>query len=231
MRKRDDYLEILEMYADVIDPVEKQRLMKNERNRRWKKANRDKVRSARKRYVKKYPEKVKEESCRFRQNRPEYAKEWYNSHKEEAKEWWKNRSKEQKTAKAQYNKEWKNKQYIENVSYRIRNIISTAIRRSLKGTKNGDNIKNILGYTIEELKMHLERQFEDWMTWDNLGLTSIEEKQTWQIDHIIPVNTFNIQEIGDEEFKKCWALSNLRPLDSYLNNRRPLDGSDIKGDI
>ena len=32
-----------------------------------------------------------------------------------------------------------------------------------------------------------------------------------------------------EEFKKCWVLDNLRPLDSYINNRRPKDGSDIKG--
>ena len=95
--------------------------------------------------------------------------------------------------------------------------------------KKGDSIKNILGYSIEELKEHLEHQFEDWMNWDNLGLTANKEKETWQIDHIIPVNTFNIKEIGDEEFRKCWALDNLRPLDSYINNRRPKDGSDIKG--
>ena len=220
VQSRDDYLEIYEMYKDIADPVERQRLMKNERNRRWKKANRDKVRAARKRYAIKYPEKVKQESMVFRQEHPEYAKKWYTKHKEEAKEWWQNRSEEQKAAKAEYNKNWKNKQYTENTVYRLRIIISTSMMRS---------IKNILGYTIEELKEHLEHQFEDWMNWDNLGLTANKEKETWQIDHIIPVNTFNIKEIGDEEFRKCWALDNLRPLDSYINNRRPKDGSDIKG--
>lgn len=231
VQNRDDYLEILKMYEDIIDPVERQRLMKNERNRRWKKANRDKVRAARKRYTIKYPEKVKQESIVFRQEHPEYAKKWYTKHKEEAKEWWQNRSEEQKAAKAEYNKNWKNKQYAENTVYRLRIIISTSMMRSIKKNKTNKRLYRYLGYTIEELKEWLENQFEDWMNWDNLGLTATKEKETWQIDHIIPVNTFNILEMGDEEFKKCWALDNLRPLDSYINNRRPKDGSDIKGDI
>ena len=229
VQSRYDYLEIYEMYKDIADPVERQRLMKNERNRRWKKANRDKVRAARKRYAIKYPEKVKQESMVFRQEHPEYAKKWYTKHKEEAKEWWQNRSEEQKAAKAEYNKNWKNKQYTENTIYRLRIIISTSMMRSIKKNKTNKRLYRYLGYSIEELKEHLEHQFEDWMNWDNLGLTANKEKETWQIDHIIPVNTFNIKEIGDEEFRKCWALDNLRPLDSYINNRRPKDGSDIKG--
>ena len=222
------YVGIDEMFMNIEDPIEKARLMKNERTRRWKLENKDKVRAARKRHIKKYSEKIKEEGKKFREEHPAYKKEWYNQHKAEAKEWWNNRSKEQKQAKAEYNRVWKNDRYKNNNNYRIRCIISSAVRRSLKGIKKGDSIKNILGYSIEELKEHLEHQFEDWMNWDNLGLTATKEKETWQIDHIIPVNTFNILEIGDEEFKKCWALTNLRPLDSYINNRRPNDGSDIK---
>ena len=225
------YIGIDEIFMNIEDPIEKARLMKNERTRRWKLENKDKVRAARNRYTKKYPEKVKEESKKYREEHPGYKKEWYNQHKEEAKEWWQNRNEEQKAVKAEYNKNWKNYRYKNNNNYRIRCTISSAVRRSLKGIKKGDSIKNILGYSIEELKEWLESQFEDWMNWENLGLTAVKEKETWQIDHIIPVNTFNIKEIGDEEFRKCWALSNLRPLDSYINNKRPLDGSDIKGDI
>ena len=227
MQKKYDGID--EMFANIEDPIEKARLMKNERTRRWKLENKDKVRAARNRYTKKYSEKVKKEAKKYREEHPEYKKEWYKQHKVEAKEWWNNRSKEQKQAKAEYNKVWKKDRYKNNNNYKIRCIISSAVRRSLKGIKKGDSIKNILGYTIEELKEHLEHQFENWMNWDNLGLTATKEKETWQIDHIIPVNTFNIKEIGDEEFRKCWALSNLRPLDSYINNRRPKDGSDIKG--
>ena len=227
MQKKYDGID--EMFANIEDPLERARLMKNERTRRWKLENKDKVRAARKRHVKKYSEKIKKEAKKYREEHPEYKKEWYKQHKVEAKEWWNNRSKEQKQAKAEYNKVWKKDRYKNNNNYKIRCIISSAVRRSLKGMKKGDSIKNILGYTIEELKEHLEHQFEDWMNWDNLGLTATKEKETWQIDHIIPVNTFNIKEIGDEEFRKCWALDNLIPLDSYINNRRPKDGSDIKG--
>lgn len=227
MQKKYDGID--EMFANIEDPLERARLMKNERTRRWKLENKDKVRAARKRHVKKYSEKIKKEAKKYREEHLEYKKEWYKQHKVEAKEWWNNRSKEQKQAKAEYNKVWKKDRYKNNNNYKIRCIISSAVRRSLKGMKKGDSIKNILGYTIEELKEHLEHQFEDWMNWDNLGLTANKEKETWQIDHIIPVNTFNIKEIGDEEFRKCWALDNLRPLDSYINNRRPKDGSDIKG--
>ena len=227
MQKKYDGID--EMFANIEDPLERARLMKNERTRRWKLENKDKVRAARKRHVKKYSEKIKKEAKKYREEHPEYKKEWYKQHKVEAKEWWNNRSKEQKQAKAEYNKVWKKDRYKNNNNYKIRCIISSAVRRSLKGMKKGDSIKNILGYSIEELKEHLEHQFEDWMNWDNLGLTANKEKETWQIDHIIPVNTFNILEIGDEEFRKCWALDNLRPLDSYINNRRPKDGSDIKG--
>ena len=219
--------EIEEMFADVDDPFERKRLIKNEKTRRWKQANKDKVREARRRYCRKYPEKIKVENKVFKEKNPNYKKEYYQAHKKEAREWWENRSEEQKKAKAEYNRKWKNDRYANNVGYKLRCIISTAVRRSLLNEKD-DSIKNLLGYSIQELKEHLEAQFEDWMTWDNLGLTAKELKQTWQIDHIKPVNTFNITSTDCEDFKKCWALENLRPLDSYINATRPNDGSDIK---
>ena len=94
-------------------------------------------------------------------------------------------------------------------------------------TNKDKEIVELLGYDIKELKEHLEKQFEPWMTWNNLGVTSKEPKQTWQIDHIRPISTFNITGINCDDFKKCWALNNLHPLDSYVNVSRPKDGSDI----
>lgn len=219
--------EIEEMFADVDDPFERKRLIKNEKTRRWKQANKDKAREARRRYCRKYPEKIKTENKAFKEKNPNYKKEYYQAHKKEVRDWLENRSEEQKKAKAEYNRKWKNDRYANNVGYKLRCIISTAVRRSLLNEKD-DSIKNLLGYNIQELKEHLEAQFEDWMTWDNLGLTAKKLKQTWQIDHIKPVNTFNITSTDCEDFKKCWALENLRPLDSYINATRPDDGSDIK---
>ena len=77
---------------------------------------------------------------------------------------------------------------------------------------------------MDELKSHLEQQFESWMNWKNYGKynknTWNDNDQltwTWQIDHIIPHSTFNYESMEDEEFKKCWSLDNLRPYSSKQN--------------
>jgi len=222
------YENIKEQFKNIEDLAERKRLIKNAITAEWKRNNRDKVRAARRRFAKKYPDKIKEQNIRFKENNSSYKKDYYQNNKDRAKEWWKNRTSEQKTAHFKSTLKWKNTQYNTNVAYKLRCIISTAIHRSLKKTTKTNTLKRLLGYSIDELKEHLETQFEDWMNWDNLGLTATKEKETWQIDHIIPVNTFNIKKCGDKEFKKCWAISNLRPLDSFINNLRPSNGSDIK---
>jgi hypothetical protein len=62
----------------------------------------------------------------------------------------------------------------------------------------------LLNYTPEELKQHLEAQFQPGMTWDNYG--------EWHIDHIKPDSWFNYLSTEDESFKQSWAITNLQPL-------------------
>ena len=69
---------------------------------------------------------------------------------------------------------------------------------------------NFLGYSIDDLKNHLQKQFDHKMTWDNYGIY-------WHIDHIIPQSCLPYQSMSDDNFKKCWSLSNLRPLDAKTN--------------
>lgn len=105
---------------------------------------------------------------------------------------------------------------------RLRFAISTAIRNALiknNSSKNGKSIFDKLSYTITELKNHIESQFEPWMNWGNYGLCDLTRK-TWQIDHIVPQSKLPYKSMDDENFRKCWALSNLRPLDSFENNRK-----------
>ncbi len=96
--------------------------------------------------------------------------------------------------------------------FKVRQYIMSILNKSaIKiSTKEQDKlcIKN-LNYTSEELKKHLENQFQEGMTWDNYG--------EWHIDHIKPESWFSYKEIGDSEFKKCWALSNLQPLWAWQN--------------
>jgi hypothetical protein len=64
--------------------------------------------------------------------------------------------------------------------------------------------ESLLGYTIAELRTHLERQFLPGMSWHNMG--------KWHIDHIVPLASFTITGPDDPELKRAWALPNLRPL-------------------
>lgn len=87
--------------------------------------------------------------------------------------------------------------------------ISSSMRQSIKSknlSKNGRHWEDIIGYTIQQLKEHIEKQFKPGMNWNNLG------KNGWVLDHIIPRNFFKYKSINDTEFLYCWSLFNLQPL-------------------
>ncbi|MFW5903050.1 MAG: HNH endonuclease signature motif containing protein, partial [archaeon] len=65
--------------------------------------------------------------------------------------------------------------------------------------------EDLVGYTFNELKEHLENQFTDKMNWGNYG-------DYWEIDHIKPKSSFDFEKPEDQEFKDCWSLDNLQPL-------------------
>lgn len=75
-----------------------------------------------------------------------------------------------------------------------------------KKNKNGYHWEDLVGYTVEELKQHLENQFKEGMNWDKFLKGEIH------IDHIIPKSLFKYNDSEDREFKQCWALANLQPL-------------------
>ncbi len=115
---------------------------------------------------------------------------------------------------------------------KLRNNVSKQIRFSLKGNKSGRSCFKYLGYSLSDLKTHIESLFEDWMSWDNYGKYELnswndDDKTTWKwnLDHIIPHSTFNYISMEDEAFKQCWALDNLRP---YSAKQNVLDGCRIK---
>ena len=52
-----------------------------------------------------------------------------------------------------------------------------------------------------------------------IGSFDINQK-TWQIDHIIPQSKLIYESLDDENFQKCWALENLKPLDTLENLKK-----------
>jgi hypothetical protein len=120
----------------------------------------------------------------------EYFKIYKHKHKDEIREKYKPHVREYQ----------KNKRQTD-IQYKIKNALSCRIRGSIKN-KNGKRSIDIVGYTIAELKQHLEKQFTKGMSWDNYG--------QWEIDHRIPISSFDLT--NEAEIKECWALSNLQPI-------------------
>ena len=99
--------------------------------------------------------------------------------------------------------------------YRLSENIRRVIRQSID--KNGYTKKSrtqeILGCSYDEFRIHIESQFEDWMTWDNRGLYNGEFKYGWDIDHIQPISMGKTEE----DIIRLNHYTNLRPLCSKVN--------------
>lgn len=86
-----------------------------------------------------------------------------------------------------------------------------AVYKCLKRDKKGKCTFDVLPYTVSELKKHLENTMPDGYSWWDYITGKLH------IDHIIPVSKHNFEKIKDEDFEKCWALSNLQLLPAFDN--------------
>jgi hypothetical protein len=129
-------------------------------------------------------------------------KEKFKAYKAE----WKKKNKAKLTAKER-------DRYHSDVHYKLKKRVSFQIRFALKNNgskKYGKSCLKFLGYTIEDLKKHIESLFDANMSWANHGIY-------WHIDHIIPQSLLPYTSMEDESFKKCWSLENIRPLEAKQN--------------
>lgn len=91
---------------------------------------------------------------------------------------------------------------LTDINFKLADSLRCRLRSAIKkNTKTGSAVRD-LGCTIEELKVYLEKQFKDGMTWQNHG--------KWHIDHIIPLISFNLED--REQFLKACHYTNLQPL-------------------
>lgn len=145
-------------------------------------------------YARAHKDERKKYAREFRKINPTYVKSWKTDNKDVIREQEKLRR-------------------MVDINFRLKKNVSRAIGHAI--VKRGNSAIKYLPYTMNELKIHLEAQFDENMTWENYGTY-------WHIDHIVPHSTFAYKSMEDTEFKECWALNNLRPLEA---NQNRLDGS------
>lgn len=143
----------------------------------------------------------------------EYQKKYRADNKETIAEIKKNHYQNNKTEINRKNKERDLARRKTDPAYKLRKNCSCTIWQALNGKKKGLSILKFLPYSMEDLRVHLEKQFDKNMNWANYG-------SYWHIDHIIPQSRLPYTSMYDENFQKCWALSNLRPLEAIENIKK-----------
>ena len=123
--------------------------------------------------------------------------------------WKKRHPKRAKEAERKSNNNWKQKhlkKWLEtgdnHLKVNLRACILTAVKKQY--SKKAYKSMELLGCTIEHVRDHLESQFTEGMTWDNMG------RGGWHIDHIIPCAFFDLSKPSHQ--KVCFNWQNLQPL-------------------
>jgi hypothetical protein len=162
------------------------------KRKEWVSNNKDKLKEINDRYYLKNRKQINERK-RNSEKRKEYVKKYRIDNKEKIKE----------KRKCYFNKRMKN-DYLFKMKRDIRSMIGCSFRK--KGYRKKSKTFDILGCDFEMLVEHLEKQFDNNMSWNNRGTY-------WDIDHIIPLSSAK----SEEDVLKLNHYSNLQPLESYYN--------------
>lgn len=93
--------------------------------------------------------------------------------------------------------------------FQLTEILRSKIHKMLKG--NETSYKDLIGCEHDTLKKWLEFQFDDKMSWDNIGTY-------WHVDHILPINKFDLSNELDK--RVCFRWTNLQPLEGKENRSK-----------
>jgi len=179
-------------------------------NKKYRLINKKKIKERRIETSKIYREKNKEEIKKkqlefYKKNKKrlcEIQKEYRKNNKNSISETKKLYRKNNRTKINQNLKE----KYCTDFSFKLSQILRKRLRNGLRAQKTTKTNKTVdlIGCSFDFVKIHLEKQFKEGMTWENHGLYG------WHIDHIIPCASFDLTD--PEQQKKCFHYTNLQPL-------------------
>ena len=141
-------------------------------------------------------------------------KKWYSENKDRWNEYIKEYREKNVEKIKKIKRDYERNRKASDPLYKLISNFRTAIYQVLKesNVEKNKHYFDILQYTPESLIKHLESQFDNNMNWDNYG--------EWHVDHKLPITSFNIEEMGDDEFMRCWSLENLQPMWGTDNIRK-----------
>jgi hypothetical protein len=218
--------------------TEEELLIIKEKNREYMKKyrdlNKEKIKEINKKGSKKYKEKNKKiislKQKEYRElnkdkinsynelnknKKKELNIDYYNKNKNTLKQTQKEYYQKNKEKIKTYKNEYKKNRILIDPLYKLKENIKTSIYIALKrnGYTKKSKTNEIIGCSYEDLKLHLESNFESWMDWENHGKYNGNLNYGWDVDHIIPLSSATTEE----ELLKLNHFSNLQPLCSKIN--------------
>jgi len=200
LKNREEIQKRVKLYHRIW--YQKNKRKRQQQIKEWCRKNKERVQQYHKSWYQKNREKLLQQS-----------KAYYQKNKERVLRRHRNYNRENKEKILPYKRVWKKYKRKTDPKYRLDENMRTAISVSLKGKKAGQRWETLVNYTLKELMEHLEKQFNNKMSWDNYG-------SYWAVDHVKPKSLFNYISPNDLEFKQCWSLKNLQPLEKIINIKK-----------
>jgi hypothetical protein len=146
------------------------------------------------------------------EEKKERNRRYYEAHKDKIAERMHNWRIANKDDIAKRQKQWYQEQgfqyyrlkYKDDIGWRLAHTLRSRLNCAIKNNQKVGSAIEELGCSIEDLKKHLESQFQPGMTWDNWS------KDGWHIDHILPLDSFDLSD--HTQLKMVCNYQNLRPL-------------------
>jgi len=188
----------------------------SEYNKKYRKDNLEKLIKQKRQWNKDNAEYLKKCSKKWKRNNPEkvkkYNKQYCKNNKEKIKICQEKYREDNYKKIKKYHRIHHRDKYKTNLKFNLNKKISCLIRQTLiKGNKAGRHWETLVGYTVSDLIKRLKKTMPKGYNWNDYINGVLE------IDHIIPISVFNFTKPEHIDFKRCWALSNLRLLPAKEN--------------
>jgi hypothetical protein len=176
---------------------------KKERMRVYRAANLEK----RAKYNREYAAKNREKHLAWR-------REWHRKNGDKVRAYQNKRYAEKKDEINPKKNARRRERYLTDINFKLRCRVRNSSTRVLEftGTKKDFKSMEIVGCSIDFLRLHIESQFKPGMTWENHGPFG------WHIDHIRPLCSFDLTK--PEELAAALHYTNLQPLWAQDNQRK-----------
>lgn len=97
---------------------------------------------------------------------------------------------------------WSKKEKSNNEQFDIATRLRKRIHTMLRRRKASFRTMELLGCSLPNFMLHIQKQFKLGMNWNNRNL--------WHIDHILPCASFDMT--NDAHVRQCFHYTNMQPL-------------------